>query len=105
MEELIAWTKEAIGKKSLHPLLITSVFIVTFLAIHPFQDGNGRLSRALTTYLLLSFGYAYIPYSSLGPVIENSKEGYYLALRQIQGTLKAEKPNWQPWLLLFLNLI
>ena len=58
MEELVAWANEAINKKTLHPLLITSVFIVVFLAIHPFQDGNGRLSRVLTTYLLLFFGYA-----------------------------------------------
>lgn len=103
MEELVAWTNEAIEKKTLHPLLITSVFIVVFLAIHPFQDGNGRLSRVLTTYLLLSLGYAYVPYSSLESVIENSKDGYYLALRQTQGTLKEENPNWQPWIIFFLK--
>jgi len=105
MEELVAWTKEAIEKKSLHPLLIIGVFIIVFLAIHPFQDGNGRLSRVLTTYLLLSMGYAYAPYSSLESVIENNKEGYYLSLRQTQGTLKAESPNWQPWILFFLKAL
>ena len=103
MEELVTWTNEAIEKKTLHPLLITSVFIVVFLAIHPFQDGNGRLSRVLTTYLLLSLGYAYVPYNSLESVIENSKDGYYLALRQTQGTLKEENPNWQPWIIFFLK--
>ena len=61
IEELVAWANKAIDKKTLHPLLITAVFIVVFLAIHPFQDGNGRLSRVLTTYLLLSRGYAYVP--------------------------------------------
>ena len=70
----------------------------------PFQDGNGRLSRILTTLLLLQAGYAYVPYSSLESVIENSKESYYLALRQTQGTLHSEKPNWQPWLFLFTIL-
>jgi Fic family protein len=105
MEELVAWAKEAIEKKSLHPLLIIAVFIIVFLAIHPFQDGNGRLSRVLTTYLLLSMGYAYAPYSSLESVIENNKEGYYLSLRQTQGTLKAESPNWQPWILFFLKAL
>lgn len=105
MEELVAWANEAIDKKTLHPLLIVAVFIVVFLAIHPFQDGNGRLSRVLTTYLLLLQGYAYVPYSSLESVVENSKEGYYLALRQTQGTLKTENPNWQPWVIFFLKAL
>lgn len=105
MEELVEWTREAIEKKTLHPLLIISVFIVEFLAIHPFQDGNGRLSRILTTYLLLSTGYAYVPYSSLEAVIENSKDGYYLGLRQTQGTLRTDAPNWQPWILFFLKAL
>ena len=85
--------------------MITAVFIVEFLAIHPFQDGNGRISRVLTTYLLLSCGYVYVPYSSLEAVVENSKEEYYLALRQTQGTLKDEDPNWQPWLVFFLKAL
>ena len=105
MEELVAWANEAINKKTLHPLLITSVFIVVFLAIHPFQDGNGRLSRVLTTYLLLCFGYAYVPYSSLESVVENNKEGYYLSLRKTQGTVKEENPDWQPWIIFFLNAL
>lgn len=105
LEELVAWANGAIDKKTLHPLLITAVFIVVFLAIHPFQDGNGRLSRVLTTYFLLSIGYAYVPYSSLESVVENSKEGYYLALRQTQGTLKAENPDWQPWIVFFLKAL
>jgi len=105
MEELVAWTKEAIERKSLHPLLIIAIFIIVFLAIHPFQDGNGRLSRVLTTYLLLSLGYSYAPYSSLESVIENNKEGYYLSLRQTQGTLKTDHPNWQPWIVFFLKAL
>ena len=97
MRELIAWLNEARELGRIHPLLIVAVFIVVFLEIHPFQDGNGRLSRILTTLLLLQAGYAYVPYSSLESVIENSKEGYYLALRQTQGTIRSEAPNWQPW--------
>jgi Fic family protein len=76
-----------------------------FLEIHPFQDGNGRLSRVLTTLLLLKARYAYVPYSSLEGVIENSKEGYYLALRQTQGTLRSAAPNWKPWLIFFLRAL
>jgi Fic family protein len=91
--------------RQLHPLLVTAIFVVVFLEIHPFQDGNGRLSRILTTLLLLRAGYAYVPYSSLESVIEQSKEGYYLALRQTQGTIRTDMPNWQPWLLFFLHAL
>jgi len=103
MEELIAWLNEARKERVLHPLLIVAVFVVVFLEIHPFQDGNGRLSRALTTLLLLQAGYAYVPYSSLESIIEQSKEGYYLALRQTQGTIRTDQPDWQPWLQFFLR--
>lgn len=103
MSELVKWLNDARELKSIHPLLIVAVFIVTFLEIHPFQDGNGRLSRVLTTLLLLQAGYAYVPYSSLESVIEDSKEGYYLALRQTQGTIRTEFPNWQPWIVFFLR--
>ena len=70
---------------------------------HPFQDGNGRLSRVLTTLLLLRAGYAYVPYSSLESVVEQSKEAYYLALRQTQGTIRTVATNWQPWVEYFLR--
>ncbi len=105
MTELVKWLNDARELKRIHPLLIIAVFIVTFLEIHPFQDGNGRLSRVLTTLLLLQAGYAYVPYSSLESVIENSKEGYYLALRQTQGTIRTEAPNWQPWLIFFMRAL
>jgi Fic family protein len=105
MTELVARLNEARELRRLHPLLIIAVFIVVFLAIHPFQDGNGRLSRVLTTLLLLQAGYAYVPYSSLESVIENSKEGYYLALRQTQTTVRTDTPNWQPWLLFFMRAL
>jgi Fic family protein len=73
MAELIAWLSEARDLKRLHSLLIVAIFTVTFLEIHPFQDGNGRLSRILTTLLLLQAGYAYVPYSSLESVVEHSR--------------------------------
>ena len=105
MLELVAWTRNALAQKTLHPLLIIGVFTVVFLEIHPFQDGNGRLSRILTTLLLLRAGYAYVPYSSLESVIEQSKEGYYLALRNTQGTIRSDAPDWQPWLLYLLRVM
>lgn len=103
MAELVTWVKDEREQKTLHPLLIIALFVVVFLEIHPFQDGNGRLSRVLTTLLLLQSGYAYVPYSSLESVIELNKEAYYLALRQTQGLIRTDTPNWQPWLVFFLR--
>lgn len=105
MAELVSWVRAREEAKDLHPLLIIAIFIVVFLEIHPFQDGNGRLSRVLTTLLLLRAGYSYVPYSSLESVIEQSKEGYYLALRRTQGTIRTSKPDWNPWLEFFLRAL
>lgn len=103
MQELIYWTNLELEQKALHPLLIIGIFIVAFLAIHPFQDGNGRLSRILTTLLLLKAGYLYVPYSSLESIVERSKESYYLCLRKTQGSLRSDYPDFMPWLLFFLR--
>jgi Fic family protein len=105
MTEIVAWTTDMLDNQRLHPLLVIAIFTVVFLEIHPFQDGNGRLSRILTTLLLLRAGYSYVPYSSLESVIERNKEGYYLALRQTQVSIRTEDPNWQPWLLFFLRAL
>jgi len=103
MTELIGWVNDERNASRLHPLLITALCVVVFLEIHPFQDGNGRLSRVLTTLLLLKAGYACVPYSSLESVIEQSKEAYYVALRQTQVTIRTPAPDWQPWLTFFLR--
>lgn len=112
MTELIEWTNTQITRKELHPLLIVAVFVVVFLHIHPFQDGNGRLSRALTTLLLLQLGYSYVPYSSFERVIEENKDSYYLALRRGQAELeaansktksKAKPGGLNDWLTFFLK--
>jgi Fic family protein len=103
MTELVAWVNQEREVARLHPVLVIALFVVVFLEIHPFQDGNGRLSRVLTTLLLLQAGYAHVPFSSLESVIEQNKEAYYLALRQTQGTIRTESPNWQPWLVFFLH--
>lgn len=105
MTELLNWYNAAAQERDLHPLIAIGIFVVVFLEIHPFQDGNGRLSRVLTTLSLLRAGYAYVPYSSLESVIEQSKEGYYLALRQTQGTIRSAEPDWTPWLEFFLSAL
>jgi Fic family protein len=103
MAELVTWVAEEEENGKLHPLLVIAIFVVVFLEIHPFQDGNGRLSRILTTLLLLRAGYAYVPYSSLESVIEQSKDSYYLALRRTQKTIRIDTPDWNPWLEFFLH--
>lgn len=103
MSELVAWQQAQEKDGTFHPLLVVAVFVVVFLEIHPFQDGNGRLSRALTTLLLLRAGYSYVPYSSLESVIEQNKEAYYLALRRTQGTIRTDQQDWNPWVEFFLR--
>jgi Fic family protein len=105
MSELVKWTRRKLNEGQPHPLLIIAVFVVVFLEIHPYQDGNGRLSRILTTLLLLRSGYAYVPYSSLESVIEKTKENYYACLRKTQGTIRTDAPDWQPWILYFLRAL
>ncbi len=103
MQELIDWVRYAKDNKTHHPLLIVAIFVVVFLEIHPFEDGNGRLSRILTTLLMMQLGYNYVLYSSLESIIEQNKAGYYLALRKTQTAIRTNSPNWQPWLVFFLS--
>lgn len=105
MAELVEWAGGKEKDRSLHPLLVIGIFVVVFLEIHPFQDGNGRLSRILTTLMLLRAGYAYVSYSSLESVIEQRKEAYYLSLRRTQGTIRTDAPDWIPWLEFFLQAL
>lgn len=105
MQALVLWTSQALAEKTLHPLLVIAVFVLHFLAIHPFQDGNGRLSRILTTLLLLKAGYAYMPYSSLEHVVEHNKEGYYRALRRSQKDLGTESESLDEWIVFFLRAL
>jgi Fic family protein len=102
MEELVNWTVREMGGTGHHPLLVIAAFIVRFLAIHPFQDGNGRLARVLTNLLLLRSGYTYAPYSSLERVIEENREQYYRALRSGQSTLDKDESRFSDWLRFFL---
>ena len=105
METLLDWHRRAEADTGLHPLLRIGIFIVVLLAVHPFQDGNGRLSRILTTLLLLRAGYSHVPYSSLESIIEQNKEAYYLALRRTQTTWRSDDPDWSAWLIFFLRSI
>jgi Fic family protein len=103
MSELINWYNESANEESQHPLIIIAIFIVVFLTIHPFRNGNGRLSRIITTLLLLRAGYSYVPYSSMESIIETNKDSYYLALQRTQQKIYTSEQNWEPWLVFFLK--
>lgn len=105
MEAILAWTNEQLETGEIHPILAIANFIFEFLAIHPFKDGNGRLSRSLTNLMLLKAGYGYVPYVSLDEVIEETKADYYLALRATQKNHKTDYENITPWLEYFLGAL
>lgn len=105
MQELVEWSKGALLQKKYHPLLIVGNFLVEFLNIHPFEDGNGRLSRILTNLLLLRAGYLYMPYISHEKLIEDQKSLYYIALRKSQKTFNTKFEDLTPWLAFFLDII
>ena len=105
MQGLVEWTTAALQAGEYHPLLVIGNFLVEFLQIHPFQDGNGRLSRILTNLLLLQAGYRYMPYVSHEKLVEDNKPDYYLALRTSQKTIGSGKEDIVPWLTFFLQVL
>lgn len=105
MRDLVEWTQKALAEKKCHPLLVIGNFLVEFLKIHPFADGNGRLSRVLTNLLLLQAGYLYVPYVSHEKLVEDNKPDYYIALRRSQKTMGTAKENIVDWLNFFLDII
>jgi len=105
MHELVEWTQKTLTENKFHPLLVIGNFLVEFLKIHPFTDGNGRLSRVLTNLLLLQSGYLYIPYVSHEKLVEDNKPNYYIALRRSQKSMGTEKENITEWLDFFFDII
>ena len=105
MQELVEWTQEALQTRRSHPLLVIGNFLVEFLQIHPFQDGNGRLSRVLTNLMMLQAGYSYMPYVSHEKLVEDNKADYYIALRRSQKTFKTRYEKVTPWLEFFFNVL
>jgi Fic family protein len=100
MLRLIDWYN---AETEVPSLIKSAVFVYEFLSIHPFQDGNGRLSRLISTLLLLRNGYKWIQYVSFEHEIESRKTDYYQALRSCQ----AGRPNEDVtvWILFFLNAL
>lgn len=105
MTELVEWTQAALEENRFHPLLAIANFIVEFLKIHPFEDGNGRLSRVITNLLLLRSGYLFVQYVSHEQIVERRKDEYYVALRKSQETFKTPDDTIGPWLNFFLSVL
>ena len=103
MFELIEWTNIQWNEKAIHPIIVLAVFVYEFLSIHPFQDGNGRLSRLLTTLFLLQQGYEFMQYISFENHIENNKKQYYDALMSGQRKRIAQEEIIDKWLVFFLE--
>ena len=105
MSETVKWTNDVLADKFFHPIIAFGVFVIHFLSIHPFTDGNGRLSRALTVMLMLKSGYTYMPYASMESIIEATKDAYYRALRGTQKTIWNDKIDYEPWLTFFVRAL
>lgn len=103
MEDLVSWTNQAIAQKEIHPLIIIATFVYEFLSIHPYQDGNGRLSRLLSNLLLIKYEYDFVQYVSLEHIIEENKKAYYQALMEGQKDRYNEQERIDQWVLFFLN--
>lgn len=105
MQELIRWTNERIEKQDQHPLMIAATFVYEFLSIHPYQDGNGRLSRLLTTLILMKHDYKFIQYVSFENIIEARKDDYYRALMEGQKNRYKKNERINSWVLFFLDCL
>lgn len=103
MEQLISWTNERLENNDMHPLMIVAAFVYEFLSIHPYQDGNGRLSRLITTLLLMKLDYPFIQYISFEHVIETKKDEYYRALMEGQKNRYKPEEKIDLWVNFFLE--
>jgi Fic family protein len=103
MEGLVEWTNQAFANAEIHPLIIIGTFIYEFLSIHPYQDGNGRLSRLLTNLFLLKADYKFVLYVSLENIVETKKKEYYQALMEGQKDRYKETEKIDKWILFFLD--
>lgn len=105
MERLCEEYRKEISKEEIEPLVLIAAFILDFLCIHPFNDGNGRMSRLLTLLLLYQSGFEVGRFISIEKIIEDSKETYYEALNKSSMLWHEGKNNLDIWLEYFLGVI
>lgn len=104
MRDLIDWYQWADKERFKHPLILIANFVFEYLAIHPFQDGNGRTSRLITNLMMLQSGYSFSTLVSHEKIVEETKAEYYLALNKTQRTWKSENEDVSPWLLYIFDV-
>lgn len=105
MKELLEWLENRLEESRIHPLIICAVFILELLSIHPFDDGNGRLSRILSVLMLLQHGYDFAKYTSHEKVIEHTQDAYYLSLRNAQKNWRTDGEDISCWIVYFLETV
>ena len=105
IEQLIIITNESIESNNIDPLILISAFILDFLCIHPFNDGNGRMARLLTLLLLYKFRYEVGRFISLEKIIEKNKEEYYNTLYKSSQEWHEGNHDLIPWLEYVLGII
>ncbi len=103
IHQLLTWINQRLKHKDMHPLITTAAFVYEFLSIHPYQDGNGRLSRLLTTLLLLKLDYGFVQYVSFENVIEAHKDEYYKFLMAGQKNRGTKSECIDAWVLFFVQ--
>lgn len=102
---LIQWYKDALATKHLHPLLVIAIFFAKFIHIRPFPDGNGRIIRTLTLWLMQHAGYGYVPFSSLESIFQATKEEQLMALKECLGSKPQTSEHWAKWITYFLHMV
>lgn len=105
MKQLCETFSNTIDAKEVDPLLLIAAFIFDFVSIHPFRDGNGRMSRLLTLLLMYRSGYIVGKYISVEMHIERTKEAYYAALLQSSESWHEGVNNYKPFIKYFLSVI
>ncbi len=103
MPRLVEEYAAALRSPGWHPLILIADFVLWFLSIHPFLEGNGRLSRAMSTLMLLKGGYEHVPFASLEKVAEDNKREYYSTLQRTQIATRIDARDYQPWLVFLLQ--
>lgn len=105
IEELCDSYNTEISKEEIDPLILIPIFIIDFLSIHPFNDGNGRMSRLLTLLLLYKSGYIVGKYISIEKIVENTKESYYDTLQQSSINWHDNTNNYEYFVQYYLGII
>ena len=103
MTELVSWFNETESRAASPAIADRNIYVVVFLEIHPFQDGNGK--QPCSRHCCCSGRLRLRTLQFAGKRNRGGEEAYYLALRQTQGTIRSEEPNWQPWLVFFLRAL